>query len=101
MLVVETIVIEGDAATCVVPDGRYAGARGFWFLPTERVLATWIRRAGLRATGWTEAVATTPDEQRSTVWRQGASLREGLDPADANRTIEGYPAPRRIAVAIA
>ena len=41
---------------------------------------------------------TDASEQRKTEWIDGQSLENFLDPHDSSRTIEGYPAPRRIYV---
>ena len=38
---------------------------------------------------------TTLDEQRRTDWMRNESLADFLDPVDASKTIEGYPAPKR------
>ena len=38
---------------------------------------------------------TSLEEQRRTEWMQFHSLKEFLDPHDASKTIEGYPAPKR------
>ena len=96
-LLLETIVIDGPDGWCLTPTARYAGARGFWSLPTLGALETWCRRSGLRVVERTEPTPTTPDEQRSTSWRDGDSLAEGLCADDSTRTIEGYPAPQRVA----
>ncbi len=96
--VIETIVIPGEGSFAVFPEGRYAGARGFYFLPTLRCLLSWLRRAGYSKWDVGEVVRTDPDEQRATVWREGASLAEGLDPADPSRTVEGHPAPERVVI---
>lgn len=95
-LLIETIVIEGEGDVALFPSGRYAGARGFYFLPTLRCLESWIRRSGLRVHTMSAPAFTTPEEQRSTAWRDGPSLAEGLHPDDASRTIEGHPAPQRV-----
>ena len=97
-LLLETIVVDGDDPVAYVPESRYAGAKGFHFVPTLPCLLAWIRRANLRVVEQGDIVATTPDEQRATAWRQGASLAEGLDPDDPARTIEGLPAPKRVAL---
>jgi len=97
-LVIETIVIPGDEPMCLLPERRYTGARGFYFLPTLPALLTLIRRAGFRIVDHDEPVLTTGEEQRSTRWRAGASLPEGLDPDDPTKTIENYPAPLRVIV---
>lgn len=97
-LLIETIIIPGDQSQAIFVTQRYAGAKGFYWLPTERCLHAWIRRANLRVVAQSDAVRTTESEQRSTAWRVGDSLPEGLDPADPSRTIEGYPAPLRVAL---
>lgn len=97
-LLIETIVIPGEDSSAIFVPKRYAGAKGFYWLPTEACLHAWIRRAGLRVIEQTDAVPTTPEEQRPTAWRLGDSLPEGLCPDDMTRTIEGHPAPLRIAL---
>lgn len=100
-MVVETIVVPGDDPIAWVPESRYAGARGFWYLPTLPCLMNWIHRADLHVVARDEPTPTTPDEQRSTDWREGPCLVEGLDPQDPTRTMEGYPAPQRIVLRVA
>jgi len=39
---------------------------------------------------------TTLEEQRKTEWILGESLDDFLDKADINKTVEGYPSPRRV-----
>lgn len=95
-VLVETIVVEGKGPLLHLPPKRYAGARGFWFLPTRDALYHLLRRAGFATVELSEPVRTTSFEQRSTAWREGPSLQEGLDPEDPDRTIEGLPAPWRI-----
>ena len=41
---------------------------------------------------------TSVEEQRSTGWMRFHSLADFLDPQDHDKTIEGYPAPRRAIV---
>jgi len=38
---------------------------------------------------------TSLEEQRTTEWMKFHSLADFLDPNDATKTIEGYPAPKR------
>lgn len=97
-LLIETIVIAGDDTTALFIPQRYAGAKGFYWLPTRACLHAWLRRANLRILQETDVTPTTHEEQRSTAWRAGDSLNEGLDPNDPSRTIEGHPAPLRIAL---
>ena len=94
-LVLETLVVEGDEHTCLVPEGRYAAMRNVWFLPSTAMLETWLRRAGFREPVTVDVTATTVEEQRPTDWMPGHSLPQFLDPGDHRRTREGHPAPLR------
>ena len=97
-LVLETLVVEGDAQTVLVPKGRYAKMRNVWFIPSVAALELWLGRAGFRDIHTVGITATTSQEQRSTGWMRFESLSDFLDPADSSLTIEGYPAPRRAVV---
>lgn len=99
-IVLETIVVPGDEPVAWTPPRRYAGARGFWALPTWPCLRAWIERAGLKVDALSPAVPTTPEEQRATEWTFGGGIRVGLDPDDPTQTIEGLPAPMRRIVRI-
>lgn len=95
-IVLETIVVAGEDDVAWFPESRYTGARGFYFLPTVSCLKNWIRRSSLNVVEMSAQVPTTPDEQRTTDFRKGDSLAEGLADADEGMTIEGYPAPQRV-----
>ncbi len=97
-LVLESLVVEGDAQRCLVPSGRYARMRNVWFIPSVEMLLIWLRRCGWRNARLVDCTATTVLEQRATPWMRFESLAECLDPDDATRTIEGYPAPLRAIV---
>jgi tRNA (mo5U34)-methyltransferase len=94
-LVLETLVVDGDDRTCLVPEGRYAKMRNVWFIPSVAMLKTWMQRAGLTDIRVVDVAPTTVAEQRRTDWMRFESLADFLDPNDAGRTIEGYPAPVR------
>src|SRR5699024_5558842 len=85
-LLIETIIIPGQDSSAIFVPKRYAGAKGFYWLPTERCLHAWIRRSNLRVLEQSEAIPTTSEEQRSTHWRHGDSLPEGLDPTNPRKT---------------
>ncbi len=95
-LVLETIYIPGEESFARTPADRYARMRNVWLLPTISELTTWLRRTGFRNIEIVDESVTTTDEQRSTEWMSFESLAEALDPADASRTVEGWPAPRRV-----
>jgi tRNA (mo5U34)-methyltransferase len=94
-LVLETLVIEGDANSVLVPESRYAKMRNVWFIPSTEMLMIWLRRAGFRDARLVDLNRTSIDEQHSTEWMQFESLPDFLDPQDSLKTIEGYPGPLR------
>ena len=94
-LLLETLVIEGDDTTVLVPEGRYAQMRNVWFLPSARALASWCRRAGFRNVEICDETVTSEQEQRATDWMTFQSLSDYLDPNDSAKTVEGHPRPRR------
>lgn len=97
-LVLETIYLPGEESYACTPKDRYARMRNVWLLPTIAELTTWLRRTGYRDIEIVDRSITTPDEQRSTEWMPFESLREALDPDDPSKTVEGWPAPRRVVV---
>lgn len=97
-LVLETLVIEGDETRCLVPQGRYARMGNVWFIPSSAMLVLWLAKLGWKNPRLVDESITTTEEQRSTDWMSYQSLANFLDPKDATRTLEGYPAPRRAVV---
>ncbi len=97
-LVLETLYLPGAESCASTPAGRYARMRNVWLLPTITELATWLARTGFQNVEVVDRSVTTTDEQRTTEWMPFESLREALDPGDPSRTIEGWPAPRRVVV---
>lgn len=94
-LVLETLVIEGDAQTVLVPQGRYMRMRNVWFLPSAKACVAWLERLGFTNVHCMHEANTDLAEQRSTDWMVFESLRESLDPNDHSLTVEGLSAPRR------
>lgn len=99
-LVLETLFMPGDESFARTPTDRYARMRNVWMLPTVSELKTWLQRSGFVDVNIIDESVTTIDEQRSTEWMTFESLAEALDPTDQSRTVEGWPAPRRV-IAIA
>jgi tRNA (mo5U34)-methyltransferase len=97
-LVLETLVIEGDAQQMLVPEDRYAQMRNVWFLPSVPALERMLRRAGFSEVNCVDVSVTTVQEQRGTEWMRFQSLSDFLDPADHGRTVEGLPAPMRAVI---
>lgn len=94
-LILETLVVDGPRHHILVPGERYAQMRNVWFIPSCDELLHWLRRAGFVEPRMVEVNQTSSEEQRSTHWMQFHSLQNFLDPDDPNKTVEGYPAPRR------
>lgn len=94
-LVLETLVIDGDENTVLVPDERYACMPNVWFIPSTLALEKWLLRAGFKNVKCVDVNQTSLEEQRTTDWMQYQSLRDFLASNDRNKTIEGYPAPKR------
>jgi len=97
-LVLETIFVPGEESFACTPADRYARMKNVWLLPTLAELATWLRRTGFRDVEIVDTAITTTGEQRSTEWMRFESLAEALDPDDPDKTVEGWPAPRRVVV---
>ncbi|GFM65053.1 tRNA U34 carboxymethyltransferase [Pseudomonas cichorii] len=97
-LVMETLVVPGDAQQVLVPEDRYAQMRNVWFLPSVPALELWLRRAGFVNVRCVDVSTTTVQEQRSTEWMRYQSLGDFLDPEDHSRTVEGLPAPMRAVI---
>ena len=94
-LVLETIVVDGDETTVMIPGERYAQMRNVWFLPSASALSGWMQRLGFSDIEIVDHNTTSVDEQRASEWMQGKSLKDFLDPNDYKMTIEGYKAPIR------
>ncbi|MGY6278152.1 tRNA 5-methoxyuridine(34)/uridine 5-oxyacetic acid(34) synthase CmoB [Methylomonas sp. MgM2] len=97
-LVLETLVVDGDMNTVLLPERRYAQMRNVWFLPSCEALMLWLRRCGYKNVRLCDVTKTTVLEQRSTEWMMFNSLRDFLDPADDELTCERLPAPKRAIV---
>jgi len=94
-LVLETLIIDGGQGQVLMPERRYAKMRNVWFIPSCDTLALWLRRCNFENIRCVDVSQTTTQEQRATGWMHFESLADFLDPDDHNRTIEGYPAPKR------
>ncbi|CAA6809519.1 MAG: tRNA (5-methoxyuridine) 34 synthase [uncultured Sulfurovum sp.] len=95
-LILDTFMIDGDDEICLTPKDRYSKIPNIYFVPTIPALINWCRRAGFEDIEVLETVVTDASEQRKTEWIEGQSLEDFLDPHDSTKTIEGYPAPKRV-----
>ncbi len=94
-LVLETLVIEGDKDTVLVPPDRYARMNNVWFIPSAEAMMLWLGKAGFADVRVADMCYTTIEEQRSTEWMPGESLELCLNKSNRQLTIEGHPAPLR------
>jgi tRNA (mo5U34)-methyltransferase len=94
----DTLIIDGDDDTILFPKDRYAKMPNVYFIPTLTALKTMLYRSGFRHIDVISVDATTSEEQRVTPWTYDQSLSHFLNPSDLSKTIEGYPAPLRVAL---
>lgn len=94
-LILETLIVDGDENTVLVPGERYAKMRNVWFLPSGKAMCAWLERCGFKNVRMVNTDITANEEQRKTDWIDTESLSDFLDPNDESKTIEGYPAPQR------
>ena len=97
-LVLETLVVEGDENSVLVPGDRYAQMRNVYFIPSAAALKMWLEKCGFVDVRIVDVCATTTEEQRRTEWMITESLADFLDPDDSGKTLEGYPAPVRAVI---
>ncbi|WP_133406681.1 tRNA 5-methoxyuridine(34)/uridine 5-oxyacetic acid(34) synthase CmoB [Parashewanella tropica] len=97
-LVLETLVVDGDENTVLVPDDRYGKMNNVWFLPSVKALIKWLEKCDFIDVRCVDEDVTSLAEQRRTPWMRNESLVEYLDPNDITKTVEGYPAPKRATI---
>ncbi|OBW96316.1 tRNA 5-methoxyuridine(34)/uridine 5-oxyacetic acid(34) synthase CmoB [Gallibacterium salpingitidis] len=97
-LVLETLVVDGDENTVLVPGERYAKMKNVYFIPSVAALINWLNKTGFSNIRCVDVAVTSLEEQRKTEWLENESLIDFLDPHDQSKTIEGYPAPKRAVI---
>ena len=97
-LFLDTFYIEGDEPMALCPSKSYSKISNVHFVPTIKALQNWCEKAGFSDFEILAKRVTTFEEQRKSEWIEGESLEHFLDPSDSSKTIEGYPAPRRVYV---
>jgi tRNA (mo5U34)-methyltransferase len=95
-LILDTFMIDGDDEVALCPRDRYSKIPNIYFIPTVNTLKNWCFRAGFCEIEVLNIVKTEHDEQRKTPWIDTQSLEDFLDPNESSRTVEGYPAPKRV-----
>ena len=97
-LVLETLIVDGDVNTVLVPSDRYAKMKNVYFIPSAAALINWLEKVGFTNVRCVDVATTTLEEQRKTDWLENESLIDFLDPNDHSKTIEGYQAPTRAVI---
>ncbi|MCG3681044.1 tRNA 5-methoxyuridine(34)/uridine 5-oxyacetic acid(34) synthase CmoB [Aliarcobacter butzleri] len=97
-ILIDTFMIDGDEEICLTPNKRYSKIPNIYFIPTIPALKNWLERAGFENIEVLATTITTSQEQRKTPWSFDESLEDFLDPTDSSKTVEGYPAPKRVYV---
>ncbi|RXK14367.1 tRNA 5-methoxyuridine(34)/uridine 5-oxyacetic acid(34) synthase CmoB [Halarcobacter mediterraneus] len=95
-ILIDTFMIDGDEEICLTPDRRYSKIPNIYFIPTIPALKNWLKRAGFENIEVIATTTTTSGEQRKTKWSFDQSLEDFLDKNDPSKTVEGYPAPKRV-----
>jgi len=95
-LILDTFMIDGEEEICLTPKDRYSKIPNIYFVPTVPALINWCMRAGFESVEILETMVTDVEEQRKTEWIDTQSLEDFLDPNDKTKTVEGYPAPKRV-----
>jgi len=95
-LILDTFMIDGEDEVCLTPKDRYSKIPNIYFVPTVNALKNWCFRAGFYTVEVLETMVTESNEQRKTEWIETESLENFLDPNDSTKTVEGYPAPKRV-----
>ena len=95
-LILDTFMIDGEGEMCLTPRDRYSKIPNIYFVPTVSALKNWCFRAGFETVEVLETMKTESNEQRKTEWIDTQSLEDFLDPDDDTKTVEGYPAPKRV-----
>ncbi|VFP82126.1 tRNA 5-methoxyuridine(34)/uridine 5-oxyacetic acid(34) synthase CmoB [Candidatus Erwinia haradaeae] len=95
-LVLETLVVEGDDQRVLTPKERYVHMNNVYFIPSSGALKRWVERCGFKDVEIVNTSVLSVYEQRYTNWAHNHSLSSFLDPENSDRTIEGYPSPRRV-----
>ena len=94
-IIVDSFMIDGEDEVCLVPKERYAMIPNIYFIPTVNCFKNWLHRAGFTDIELIEITKTDEKEQRVTPWTFGMSLDDFRDTNNPEKTIEGYPAPKR------
>ena len=89
-LVLETLVIDGDENTVLVPGDRYAQMRNVYFIPSALALKNWLKKCGFVDIRIADVSVTTTEEQRRTEWMVTVNALSGLQSLANSIYCRGY-----------
>jgi tRNA (mo5U34)-methyltransferase len=95
-IIIDTFMIDGEEEVALTPHSRYSKMSNIYFIPTIAALKNWLNRAGFINIEVLAITTTNIEEQRVTPWTFEQSLDDYLDENDKSKTVEGYPAPKRV-----
>lgn len=95
-LFLDTMYLDMQGDFALSPKNTYSKIPNIYFVPTVSALLNWCERANFKDAQILATKPTDAHEQRKTEWILGQSLGDFLDPVDPTRTVEGYPAPKRV-----
>ncbi|MFV0481650.1 MAG: tRNA 5-methoxyuridine(34)/uridine 5-oxyacetic acid(34) synthase CmoB [Campylobacteraceae bacterium] len=95
-LFLDTFMIDGEDDIALCPKKTYSKISNIYFIPTLNDLKNWCFKAGFKEVALLDIKPTDEFEQRKTPWILGESLEDFLDKNDSTKTVEGYPAPKRV-----
>lgn len=95
-ILIDTFMIDGEDDMVLTPKDRYSKIPNVYFVPTVNALKNWLSRAGFGNIEIIDIKKTGFDEQRATAWSFEQSLEDYLDATNPDKTVEGYPAPKRV-----
>jgi len=99
-LILDTFMIDGEDEISLTPKERYSKIPNIYFIPTINALKNWCYRAGFDEVEVLKISKTSLEEQRKTEWIDTESLNDFLDKEDNSKTVEGYPAPKRVYIKV-
>ena len=82
ILILETLIVEGNENTVFMPEDRYLGMKNVYFIPSIPALKIWLKRLKFEVLYASSAVETTSEEQRKTEWLESYSLAELKKPEE-------------------
>lgn len=98
LLVLESMALPGDDEYALCVSDRYSKMHNVYYIPSAKAMVSWLKKARYKDVKIVYVSGTDLSEQRISDYSPYDSLESFLDPNDKTKTVEGYPAPIRVAV---